>query len=73
MADEIKVWSIGESSELYAAHSGDELRAFYKELKVVRECFGCILFANQATAWTMRVNMTATAPNKYFRSGNLSK
>ena len=29
---EIKVWSIGESSELYAAHSEEEMRSYYAEL-----------------------------------------
>lgn len=32
MADEIKVWSIGESSELYAARSEEEVKRYYTEL-----------------------------------------
>jgi hypothetical protein len=32
MTEEVKVWSIGESSELYAAHSEEEVKRYYTEL-----------------------------------------
>ena len=42
MKNNLRVWSIGEESELFAAHSEKEVRAFYTELvgeKEAKEAF----------------------------------